>query len=52
MRMYIRLLLGLVRRSLRSRNDLLMENLVVGWQNSIRPALTPFLRVWSERHQV
>ena len=45
MRMYIRLLLGLVRRALRSRNDLLMENLVVGWQNSICSAMRAFPRV-------
>ena len=29
MRMYMRLLFGLVGRALRSRNDLLMENLVL-----------------------
>ena len=29
MRMYVRLLLGLVGRTLRSQNDLLMENLVL-----------------------
>ena len=35
MRMYLRLLLGLVGRTLRSRNDLLMENLVLRQQLAV-----------------
>ncbi len=35
MRMYMRLLLGLVGRTLRSRNDLLMENLVLRQQLAV-----------------
>ena len=45
MRMYMRLLFGLVGRALRSRNDLLMENLVVGWQNPIRTKICSCARV-------
>ena len=35
MRMYMRLFLGLVGRALRSRNDLLMENLVLRQQLAV-----------------
>ena len=35
MKLYLRLLLGLVRRALRSRNDLLMENLVLRQQLAV-----------------
>ena len=35
MRIYMRLLLGLVGRALRSRNDLLMENLVLRQQLAV-----------------
>ena len=35
MRMYVRLLLGLVGRILSSRNDLLMENLVLRQQLAV-----------------
>lgn len=35
MHMYVRLLLGLVRRTLQSRNDLLMENLVLRQQLAV-----------------
>ena len=35
MRMYVLLLLGLVGRTLRSRNDLLMENLVLRQQLAV-----------------
>ena len=35
MRMYMRLLFGLVGRALRSRNDLLMENLVLRQQLAV-----------------
>jgi hypothetical protein len=35
MQLYVRLLLGLVRRMLRSRGDLLMENLVLRQQLAV-----------------
>jgi transposase InsO family protein len=46
MRLYLRLLFGLVRRALRSRNDLLMENLVLRQQLAVcaRRSTRPRLR--------
>ena len=37
MRMYPRLLANAVRSALRSKHDLVLENLAVGHENSIRP---------------
>ncbi len=46
MRLYLRLLLGLIGRTLRSRNDLLMENLVLRQQLAVytRRQTRPSLR--------
>ena len=52
MRMYMRLLFGLVGRALRSRNDLLMENLVLRQQLAVyarrqtKPGLHNEDRAW------
>ncbi len=46
MRLYVRLLIGVLRRSMRARRDLLMEKLALRWQLAVhaRQPKRPWLR--------